>query len=1249
MNPTPPTNITGITTTASSSTQQQQQSSMILDISGRSSSSHPSLASLPPGASSTTTAAPAAVPGGVGGGASGGNDGGREIPAASETRPSTPPTISPADATKITDEAVLEYLKSKGMGTAVLELSEKLKSIGGGGLSTSTATDTNSSSSNNNSSSAVVVIPSGSGPSITINELNPDGTPKDRLVLMKEKLEAEDEATRIQRTILTKSTGGGFGYDRDAAAPIAQWGVPDNVALLRRASSEGGEKTTTGAGAGGESDAAGSTTTPATTPTPTISVRGSMGEREAKAYLDAFVAVQLWILSLPDDSDGTGLPGWQPKTVNVIARAKALIERGGVSEQHPTNKAGTTSSASVNNSNPNEGEEGTGSGPTTSTINEGEQGTTEGDTIEDVDATASNNQKASLAVVISELMNPAEPLPDSGAFPIPPSAKPELLAVCFALLVYTYCELLEVGMETTAHVLRDSFKPIYEPLYGEQYRDLYHCLSTEDMVKLNTHNSQHMEALAGLKTILVQIHQIQLKQEELSQARINDPATQQARTKKLQEYKQTIGLLQQKHAELSQRASTAFERMYDLPFLRRARAVRWQITLSTTSYGMLCQFLSNRTGSGGASDTSLLAMSTLLQTRCELHVEQRNPLPFTPAVVLEDNASSGMTTTRGLQHPPRSINEVNTDVRWAAPVPYNKISARDKALPFPKYNLDDEYDDEKSARIGKRGVEFNRALLVNGFRRLEALERKRDHEVMSKPSTTTINAGASNPNQSDPLAPTMGNNDDPVRHEQCQPIQVADPLEPSIMLSTLCANHFIREGISTSSPTKGGRGRTMSLGGAIDGSRNSSTAARSTTVPNAPANYMSEFLWEESGIGITCAKLCSPDGRQIAIGCDDSAIRVWNLLDDLGDNNGKKGQAAVGDAGKVLLGHKNGFPVFDLSWNRDGRGLLSAGGDGSIRLWDTSAQGPFGEVIPVNDIAANTSVSSTSGNKKPVVSSTAAKDALNKATELFQRALRQPDMNVPGIRPESRPYSSGGALAVYRGHAPNTPIWSVAFAPCGYYFVSGGSDATARLWTTDRPVPVRLFTGHTANCVHSVTFHPNCNYVLSGSEDKTVRLWDIQTGRCVRLMNGCPTGIYKVEVDPSGQYAVGADLFGTIHVWDLASGKKVTELRGPKPSSTLPTLSSDQTSQRRQNVGMVHSLAFSPCGTALASGGDDRCVRIWDIRKATADPTSVLGTPTNSFATRRTMILDLQYTKRNLLLSVGKYISAIPTVNAIVD
>ena len=75
----------------------------------------------------------------------------------------------------------------------------------------------------------------------------------------------------------------------------------------------------------------------------------------------------------------------------------------------------------------------------------------------------------------------------------------------------------------------------------------------------------------------------------------------------------------------------------------------------------------------------------------------------------------------------------------------------------------------------------------------------------------------------------------------------------------------------------------------------------------------------------------------------------------------------------------------------------------------------------------------------------------------------------------------------------------------------------------------------------------------------------------------------------------------------------------------------------------IHRLAYSVCGTALAAGGDDCCVRIWDVRADTLAGQRVVETPTKTFATRQTLLLDLQYTKRNLLLSVGKFVAPVPT------
>jgi len=915
-----------------------------------------------------------------------------------------------------TDRAVLEYLRKKGMGMAATELCQILKEQG---------------------------KVDGEGPVAPRDETcNND---KSTSVLSgNDQLDEDDK-----KSILAKATGGGFGYDRDAAAPVVQWGVPDKNVPHKVDAKEG--------------------------------LADRMGVDEARVLLDCFTSFQIWVLSLPDH-DGI------QTTENPLIKAQQLIKKG-----------------------------------------------------------MGSNRVVSLASVVE---NMAKPPPSSttgnntnnAIFHLPPSAKPELFSVAFSLLVHTYCELLEVGMESTAHVLRDTFRSVYEPLYAKEFADLFHCNTTEDMMRLNSHNAQHMEALSTAKNLMVQVSGYQQKRDEMCNADgPSDPTTQAAKQVKLQEYDRTIGVLQQKYTEISQRASLAFHKMHDLPFLRRARAVRWQLSMSTATYSLLSSFLN-------AQDTSLLAMSTLLQTKCELHVERRDPLPFTPACVLDDKEE-----VPGNGNVTLELNK--SRISWAAPLSRQRIEfSSGEKLPFPKFYLEEEYDDETKAKEGKKVVEFNRALLVNGFRRLEALERKHEHGVLPKMKIAKQDY-----------------------HHHATSRETANPIEPTILMSTLCST---------------------------------ASAAAGRPSPMSSSNrhaFDTAAIWEESGIGLCCAKICPPDGRQVAVGCDDSAVRIWNLVDA---NKGK-------EPAQVLLGHKNGFPVFDVSWNRDGRSLLSAAGDGSVRLWDTKAVGYF---------------SSTAALVKQSRRSSAASKAAAAAASVAANNLE--DMNVPGLKTEDSDYASGAALAVYRGHAPSTPVWSVEFAPCGYYFATAGADATIRLWTTDRELPWRLFTGHTSMMVNCVDWHPNCNYIISGSEDKTARLWDVHSGRTVRLLNGCPSGINVIKASPCGKYAAGGDNGGSIHLWDLGTGLKVTEFRSNR-------------FEKDPGISMVHALSFSACGSSLASGGDDCYVHIWDVKSTEATP--VTHSPVKSFATRQALIMDLQYNKRNLLLSVSKFATPVPSSAMIAD
>jgi WD40 repeat protein len=945
---------------------------------------------------------------------------------------------------------------------------------------------------------------------------------------------------------LSTCCGGGYGYDLDASPAITLWGVGYAPPLVNRKvtrfllegreEDRNREKDKKTEGKDADADKMKDDDDDEEEEESEEEILASAEVRdEARRYIEGFTCLVTWILSLPDDPAnpiGRGRPSSSSDSNNDDGKG------GGSHHPHrPHESLATLVKHSL--------------------------------------AAAANKKvdQVTLPRGASAVIPSVESLGHHVL--LPSSSKPELLNVSFPLLVHTYCELLTSGLEHTALALLDTYRHLYAQIHPSEIADMEKCNSTQMIIALNddvTHQSLISSEIKSLNNHTATFTQTKIEIEKalgaMRQQQQMNPAQFASGTdeeRRLREHEHNHGKLSQnlsrikkKVQELTETNDALTAKLATNVFIRKVRAMKWNLSISTETFNLLSGFLSSR--------DDLLPMSALLQARCHLIVERRDPMPFCPPALLED--MDGREKNEGKDA---------KKVRWAAPVhpiaraieagedidaigvdgsePQHKLArsilTHSEALPFPKYRLDEGEGTDAEARSA---VEFNRALLVNGFRRLEALELKREYE-----------AG--------------------ILSSKSKQINIADPLSPSILLGSLCS----------SSEADAGAG--------------------------AP--------WAEPNIGITSASICPPDGRKVAVGCDDAAVRIFSLDRSSSKKNENAGAASLGEPSMVLLGHKNGFPVFDVDWMRNGRTLLSAGGDGTVRLWDTQAVGPYGRLSNVSQQKGSGGVTSTSLST----------------------------VEVPGSKAESLVEVGGAALAVYRGHAPATPVWSVSSAPCGYYFATAGSDYTARIFATDRCTPVRILSGHVSPNVNCVTWHPNCNYVVTASDDKTCRMWDIQTGRCVRLLSGSARGLNLVRVSPSGRYVAGAGHDNVVRIWDLGNGRLVNELRPEQ----IPG----------QVEGTIQSMAFSSCGAALAVSGDN-CVRIWDVRgagnhlsnpdyfaatrgpsatssisngiQAVTNPLSELeqarpGTraPTKVFQTNNVSVLDLKYTKRNLLLAVGDY------------
>ncbi|BGP40624.1 Transcription initiation factor TFIID subunit 5 [Rhodotorula kratochvilovae] len=132
-------------------------------------------------------------------------------------------------------------------------------------------------------------------------------------------------------------------------------------------------------------------------------------------------------------------------------------------------------------------------------------------------------------------------------------------------------------------------------------------------------------------------------------------------------------------------------------------------------------------------------------------------------------------------------------------------------------------------------------------------------------------------------------------------------------------------------------------------------------------------------------------------------------------------------------------------------------------------------------------------------------------------------------------------LVVYRGH--REPVWAVEWGPRGVYFATASRDRTARLWITDKVNAVRIFAGHLSD-VNCLSFHPNSLYLATGSSDRTCRLWDVQKGHCVRVFVGHRAAVQVVRCSPDGRYLASAGDDGLVLLWSLATGARLKTFYG---------------------------------------------------------------------------------------------------------
>jgi WD40 repeat protein len=337
----------------------------------------------------------------------------------------------------------------------------------------------------------------------------------------------------------------------------------------------------------------------------------------------------------------------------------------------------------------------------------------------------------------------------------------------------------------------------------------------------------------------------------------------------------------------------------------------------------------------------------------------------------------------------------------------------------------------------------------------------------------------------------------------------------------------------------------------------------------------------------------SADGKLLATGAGDGAIRLWDLTTGRLVRRFDLGAMVVGSAvalspdGKTLAapaygkkaGAREEVGLWDaatgneirrmetppdavcscLAFSPDGKALAAGEWEsGKVRVWDA---GTGKEIRAWKGHDGRDTLVAFSADGKRLV--TTAHDGTIRLWDMADGTERW-SFTLPGRR------GVGGDNLIYY-------FQCAALSPDGKV-LAAALDTTVRLWdvTTDKELHFLKWESQDSY-VGAVAFSPDGKTLLTGSGDGRIRFWDVATGKMVRELPGRQEGIAGLFFTPDGKRIVSGGSDMTIHVRDAATGKELHDFAGHK--------------------GRVAGLAYSPDGKLLATAGQDGTLRLWSGTK----------------------------------------------------